>query len=91
METNANLMNMTAALVRAGRAILKLSAAELAERCGVSRSTVIDFESGNSDKRARGLNKASRIALARFFQDAGIEFVGGDAPGLVIRRPELLD
>ena len=82
---------MTPGLVRAGRAILKWSAAELAEHSGISRATVVDYESGNSDKRSRGMNKASRVALARAFVDAGIEFVGGDAPGLVIHRRELLD
>jgi hypothetical protein len=37
------------------------------------------------------MNKAGRIALARFFQEAGIEFVGANAPGLIVHKPELLD
>lgn len=85
------MSNMTPALVRAGRAILKLSIGELAECCGISRTTLSDFENGKAALRPRGMNKAGRIALARFFRDAGIEFVGGDAPGLIVHKRELLD
>jgi transcriptional regulator with XRE-family HTH domain len=91
MEPNAHLMHMTPALVRAARAILRWSAADVADHSGISRATVVDYESGNSGQRPRGINKASKAALARVFLDAGIEFVGGETPGLIVRRPELLD
>jgi transcriptional regulator with XRE-family HTH domain len=91
MDLTAHITNMTPALVRAARAILKWSVAETADNSGVSRSTVFDYESGNSAERPRGINKANKNALARTFLDAGIEFTGGETPGLVIRRPELLD
>lgn len=91
MDLKTHVNNMTPALVRAARGILKWSVAETADNSGVSRSTVYDFESGNSAERPRGINKVSKNALARAFYDAGIEFTGDDTPGLIIRKPELLD
>jgi transcriptional regulator with XRE-family HTH domain len=91
MNLDEHTTHMTPALVRAARAILKWSATELVARSGVSRSTINDYENGQSAQRPRGMNKASRAALARALYDAGIEFVGGDSPGLIVRRPELLE
>lgn len=91
MDIKTHIDNMKPALVRAARGIMKWSVAETAENSGVSRSTVFDYESGNSAERPRGINKTSKIALARAFYDAGIEFTGDETPGLVIRKPELLD
>jgi transcriptional regulator with XRE-family HTH domain len=91
MSNEAHTESMTPALMRAARAILKWTAKDLADRSGVSRATVQDYESGSSAARPRGMNRTSRTALARTILDAGIEFVGGDAPGLIVRRAELLD
>jgi transcriptional regulator with XRE-family HTH domain len=83
--------HMTPSLARAARAVLNWSMEDLAERSGVSPATVRDYENGRFKQRVRGMNRASRMALARAFVDAGIEFTGGDTPGLIIRRTELLD
>lgn len=91
MNSDAHIESMTPALMRAARAILKWSMEDLAGRSGVSRATIQDFESGSSAARPRGMNRTSRAALARAILDAGIEFAGGDAPGLIVRRRELLD
>lgn len=91
MDLKTHISNMVPAHVRAARAIMKWSVADTAENSGVSRSTVFDYESGNSAERPRGINKTSKIALARVFYDAGIEFTGGETPGLIIKRPELLE
>jgi transcriptional regulator with XRE-family HTH domain len=82
---------MTPSLARAARAVLNWSMEDLAEHSGVSAATVRVYENGSSKQRVRGMNRATRMALARAFIDAGIEFVGGDAPGLIVRRAELLD
>ena len=91
MSVDSHTEAMTPALVRAARAILNWSANDLATRSGVSRSTVQAYETGISAKRSRGMNNASKAALARTIYEAGVEFVGGDAPGVIVRRPELLE
>lgn len=91
MNSDTHMESMTPALMRAARAILRWTASDLAERSGVSRATIQDYESGSSAARPRGMNKTSRAALARTVLDAGIEFAGGDAPGIIVRRRELLD
>jgi transcriptional regulator with XRE-family HTH domain len=91
MNSDAHIESMTPALMRAARAILKWSMEDLAGRSGVSRATIQDYESGSSAARPRGMNRTSRAALARTILDAGIEFTGGDAPGIIVRRRELLD
>ena len=83
--------HMTPSLARAARAVLNWSMEDLAGRSGVSAATVRAYENGRSKHRVRGMNRATRMALARAFIDAGIEFVGGEAPGLIVRRTELLD
>jgi transcriptional regulator with XRE-family HTH domain len=83
--------HMAPALVRAARAILDWTMADLAERSGVSAVTVRDYENGKFKQRPRGMNKANKVAIARALTEAGVEFVGGDAPGLLVHRPELLD
>ena len=83
--------HMTPSLARAARAVLNWSMEDLAERSGVSPATVRDYENGSFKQRVRGMNRASLMALARAFIDAGIEFTGGDTPGLIVRRAELLD
>ena len=83
--------HMTPSLARVARAVLNWSMEDLAERSGVSPATIRVYENGGFKQRVRGMNRASLMALARAFIDAGIEFTGGDSPGLIIRRGELLD
>ncbi len=91
MDLDSHIEAMTPALMRAARAILNWTAGDLAVRTGVSRATVLGYETGIAAKRSRGMNQATRTALARTIYDAGIQFMGGEEPGLIVRRPELLD
>lgn len=83
--------NMTPSLARAARAILNWSMGDLAAVCGVSVETIGNYENGSFKRRPRGINKVNKVAMARAFGDAGIEFIDQPGPGLIVRRPELLD
>lgn len=66
--------SLTPAMCRAGRALLGLSQAELADRAGVARLTVADFERSARKPMAANL-AAIRSALAA----AGIDLLPGGA------------
>jgi transcriptional regulator with XRE-family HTH domain len=80
--------HMTPSLARAARAILNWSMADLAQRTGVAATTIRNYESGK-----RGTTRVNRATIATAFQEEGIEFIGGEEslPGLVLKRPELLN
>jgi transcriptional regulator with XRE-family HTH domain len=62
---------------RAARALLGWSQAELADQARVTTKTVADFE--------RGMTAPHRSTLARIaeaLEDAGVQFLNGDAPGV---------
>lgn len=70
---------------RAARAFLDWKQEELAEKAGISLSTVRDFEAKRRTPHASNLAK-----LASAFAAAGVEFINdGDAPG--IRGPKPAD
>jgi transcriptional regulator with XRE-family HTH domain len=58
-----------------------MSQAALARAAVVDRSTVLDFESG-----ARTLQQASRVAIKRALEAAGVEFTDGRRPGVRLRK-----
>ena len=58
---------LTAALCRGARGLLDWSQAELAERAGVSRSTIKDFEAGVHE-----LHRASEAQMLRALDEAGV-------------------
>jgi CheY-like chemotaxis protein len=60
---------------RAARALLRWSQSDLTRRAAVARKTVVDFET-----KRRALHRRTREALQRAFEDAGVEFLWGDAP-----------
>lgn len=62
---------------RAARALLGWSQADLAEKAGLGRSTIIDFE-----KERRAMPAETEAAMMRALQDAGIEFQNGGSPGV---------
>jgi DNA-binding XRE family transcriptional regulator len=66
----------TPAQCRAARALLNWTQAMLAERAGVARKTVADFELGE-----RVLHVRTRRDITATLEDAGIEFLWGDEPG----------
>jgi transcriptional regulator with XRE-family HTH domain len=75
------LNRVTSAQVRAGRALLAWTVRDLAERSGVHRNTITNFETG---KRTSDPHKLD--ALVRALEAAGVEFTNGDAPGVRLRR-----
>ena len=71
---------ITAAQIRAARALLDWEQTALAEKSGVSAVTISAIERGSSDPRASTLTKIQRALEA-----AGIEFTNGDTPGVRLR------
>lgn len=72
----------TEAQIRAGRALLGISQAALAELCGVSERTIKRVEAGMSARA--GSVEAIRAALER----RGVEFIAenGGGPGVRLRK-----
>jgi transcriptional regulator with XRE-family HTH domain len=73
----------TPAQSRAGRALLNWSQSQLAEACGVSISTIRDFETAKRTPIGNNL-AAIRAAL----ESAGVEFIAenGGGPGVRLRK-----
>jgi DNA-binding XRE family transcriptional regulator len=76
---------VTPAQIRAARAALGWSAADLAKAAGLSLRTIQAIETNLGLEKAR---KSSVLALRVSLEDAGIEFTGtpDDAPGIRIHR-----
>jgi transcriptional regulator with XRE-family HTH domain len=70
--------------VRAARALLRWTLDDLASKSGIDRTTLHRWES-NKHKPTT----ATREAVKKAFEEAGIEFTNGSNPGVKhIRRPE---
>ena len=72
---------LTPAHIRAARALLDITQAELAERVGILKTGLNNIERGNADPKASTLN-----AIERCLAEAGIEFSNGGEPGVRLRR-----
>jgi transcriptional regulator with XRE-family HTH domain len=72
----------TAAQLRAGRALLGLSQAELAARVGISVPTIKRAEADSGIRVSTATTAAIRAAL----EAAGVEFTNGYEPGVKLRR-----
>jgi transcriptional regulator with XRE-family HTH domain len=66
---------------RAARALLGWSQAELAERAGVAKQTLADFERGARSPYPRTLADIKKVLEAE-----GIEFMNGGAPGVRLKK-----
>lgn len=68
---------------RAARAILNLEQSDVAERAGIARATLIDFEKGQRIPR-----KATIAAIRQTLEQAGVEFIepNGGGPGVRLRE-----
>jgi len=73
---------LTGAQIRAARAVLKLTAQELAERAGVSLQTVQRFESVDDVPPSRS---SKLLDVKKALESAGIEFVEAPDESLGIR------
>lgn len=74
---------MTSAQVRAARGLLNWTVRELAEKAGVHRNTVTNFETG----RYAGSPEAI-AAIRRALEEAGVIFLeeNGGGPGVRLRK-----
>jgi transcriptional regulator with XRE-family HTH domain len=63
-------MLLTTALCRAARGFLDWTQADIAERAGISRSTIRDYEGGRHD-----IHRATEAQLRLAFEAGGIVFV----------------
>ena len=75
------------AQIRAARALLGISADELARRAGISWATIQRFESAPGIPPSRG-GTLERVKTA--LEEAGIDFIGDPlrTPGVQLRRRE---
>ena len=76
-------MTITAGQLRAARGLLGWSQQDLADRGGMGRTTIADFESGKRTPYARTIGEM-RSAL----EQAGVEFIAenGGGPGVRLRK-----
>jgi transcriptional regulator with XRE-family HTH domain len=75
--------HVTSAQMRAGRGLLNWSVRTLAEKSGIHRNTITNFETGRSGGDPETL-KALRMAL----EAAGVEFIAenGGGPGVRLKK-----
>jgi transcriptional regulator with XRE-family HTH domain len=67
VEFSGDLALLTPATCRAGRALVDWTQEELAERAGVGRSTIRDFEKGR-----HALHRSTERSILRTLRDAGV-------------------
>src|SRR6476620_12323517 len=85
MRKNTSEM-LTAAQIRAGRALLKWSAMQLSEQCGVSYAAIQRAEAGEGLPNMQVRNLA---AIKRALEDGGVVFLDdndGGGPGVRLKR-----
>jgi hypothetical protein len=77
---------ISGAQIRAARALLNISAAQLAETSGVDWSTIQRFESFNGISKSRG---GTIGKVKRSLEELGIIFTGDpvNSPGVQLNRP----
>ena len=75
--------HVTSAQIRAARGLLNWSVRELAERSGVHRNTITNFETGKS-----GGEPSTLAAIRATLESAGVIFVdaNGEGPGVRIKK-----
>ena len=77
---------ITSGQIRAGRALLKWTGADLAEKSGVAFSTIMRMET--ADGVPNGTMKTIE-SIKKAFENAGVEFIGtpDDRPGVRLTYP----
>ena len=78
---------LTAAQIRAGRALLRWSAADLARASALGANTIRRAEVAEIET---SLTVANELAVRRALEAAGVEFIdeNGGGPGVRLRRPK---
>jgi DNA-binding XRE family transcriptional regulator len=69
--------------IRGARAMLGLKQADLAEMAGISKTGLINIESGQADPKVSTLE-----AIRRALESVGVEFTNGGQPGVRLMRVE---
>jgi DNA-binding XRE family transcriptional regulator len=75
---------ITAEQIRMARALLRLSAAELGRRAGVAATTISRCETGSGVPQRVTVATLNKIREA--LEAEGVEFTGGNGPGVRLRR-----
>jgi hypothetical protein len=77
--------SLTAAQIRAARALLKWTAAELARHSALGVNTIRRAEVAEEET---SLTAANEMAVRRAFEAAGVEFIeeNGGGPGVRLRK-----
>jgi hypothetical protein len=86
MKESSKLQNpLTSAQIRAGRALIRWSAEDLAQSAAVGVATIRRAEISES---ATALTAANERAIRRSLEEAGIEFISenGGGPGVRLRK-----
>ncbi len=73
---------ITSGQIRAGRALLKWTGADLAEKSGVAFSTIMRMETVDGVPNS---TMKTIEAIKRAFENAGIEFIGSPEDGAGVR------
>jgi ribosome-binding protein aMBF1 (putative translation factor) len=74
--------SLTSAQIRAARALLRWSAADLARRSALGANTVRRAEVAED---ATSLTTANELAIRRAFENAGVEFIDENGGGAGVR------
>jgi hypothetical protein len=78
-------MYLTGAQIRAGRALVRWSADELAKRAKLGRITVTRAEAMDGKT---ALTEANSDAIRRVLEQAGVEFIDANGGGAGVRMKE---
>jgi hypothetical protein len=82
-EVNMKIGFLTGGQIRAARAFLRWSAAELARASALGVNTVKRAELAEAKT---SLTAANELAIRRALEAAGVEFTNGDQPGVRLRK-----
>jgi ribosome-binding protein aMBF1 (putative translation factor) len=85
LEVKMNRPLLSSAQIRAARALLKWSAADLARQSSLGVNTIRRAEVA---QEKTSLTAANELALRRAFESAGVEFIdeNGGGPGVRLRK-----
>lgn len=77
MQEKTGKIRLTVRHSRAARGLLGWTVEEVAKRADISPDTIVRWENGRNTPR-----ESTRDAIRQVYEDAGIEFSNGNAPGV---------